>query len=66
MKLYNCSNITGLENALHKGGQVVVEISNGYLILFIGDTFHAGVSTFHKVDRNYPSKLRLFSYIVEK
>ena len=25
LKLYNCSNITGLENVVHKGGQVVVE-----------------------------------------
>ena len=39
-KLYNCSNITGLESAVHEGVQVVVEISNGCLILFTGDTFH--------------------------
>ena len=66
LKLYNCSNITGLENLVHKGGQVVVEIPNGCLILFTGDTFHAGVSTFHRTDGSYPSNLRLFSYIVEK
>ena len=66
LKLYNCSNITGLENLVHKGGQVVVEIPNGCLILFTGDTFHAGVSTFHRTDGSYPSNLRLFNYIVEK
>ena len=66
LKLYNCSNIMGLENGVHKGGQIVVEIPNGCLILFTGDTFHAGVSTFHRVDGRCPSNLRFFSYIVEK
>ena len=66
LKLYNCSNITGLVNLVHKGSQVVVEILNNCLILFTGDTFHAGLSTFHIVDGSYPSNLRLFGYIVEK
>ena len=66
LNLYNCSNITGLENVVHKGGQVVVEIPNRCLILFTGDTFHAGISTFHRVDRIYPSNFRLFSCIVKK
>ena len=66
LKLYSCSNITGLKNLVHKGGQVVVEIPKGCLIIFIGDTFHAGFSTFHRVDGSYPSNLRLFSFIIEK
>ena len=39
LKLYNCSNIIGLENGVHKGGQIVVEIPNNCLILFTGYTF---------------------------
>ena len=35
LKLYSCSNITGLKNVVHKGGQVVVEIPKGCLIIFI-------------------------------
>ena len=66
LKLYNCSNITGLVNLVHKGSQVVVEILNNCLILFTGDTFHAGLSTFHIADGSYPSNLRRFGYIVEK
>ena len=66
LKLYNCLYITGLENVVDKGGQVVIEIPNGCLILFTGDNFHGGVSTFHKAERSNPSDLRLFSYIVEK
>ena len=55
-----------MENIVHKGGQVGVEIPNGCLILFTGDTFHAGVNTFHRADDSYSSNLWLFSYIVEK
>ena len=36
------------------------------MIVFAGDTFHAGVSSYGRRDGNYPSNLRLFSYIVEK
>ena len=35
------------------------------MILFTGDTFHAGVSTFERRNDSYPSNLRIFSYIVE-
>ena len=65
-KLYNCSNITGLESAVHEGVQVVVEISNGCLIFFTGDTFHTWFNTFHRADGSYPSNIWLFSYIVAK
>ena len=66
LNLYNCSNITGLENVVHNGGQVVVEIPNSCLILFTRNTFQAGVSTFHRADGSYPSNLRHFSFIIEK
>ena len=65
LKVYNCSNITGLEKNIHRSSQVVVEISSGCMILFTGDTFHAGVSTFERRNGSYPSNLRIFSYIVE-
>ena len=65
LKVYNCSNITGLEKNIHRLSQVVVEIPSRGIILFIGDTFHAGVSTFERRNGNYPSNLRIFSYIVE-
>ena len=66
LKLCNYSNITWLENVVHKGAQVVVEIPTGCLILFTGDNCHAGVSTFRKEDGSYLSNLRLSGYIVEK
>ena len=65
LKVYNCSNINGLENVIHKSSQVVVEIPNGRMILFTGDTYHAGVSTFERRNGSYPSNLRIFGYIVE-
>ena len=65
-KLCNCSNITGLENVVHNGGQVVVKIPNSCLILFTRDTFQVGFSTLHRADGSYPSNLRLFSFIIEK
>ena len=63
--MYNCSNITGLENVIHKSSQVIVEIPNGCMIVFTGDTYHSGVSTFERRNGSYPSNLRIFSYIVE-
>ena len=65
LKVYNCSNITGLENVIHKSSQVIVEIPNGCMIVFTGDTYHSGVSTFERRNGSYPSNLRIFSYIVE-
>ena len=66
LKLYNCSNINGLDNVVHKSGQVVVEMPNGCLILFIRDNLHVGGSAFHRVDESNPSNLLFFSYIIEK
>ena len=65
LNIFNCSNIAGLEQTVHRGNQVVVEIPNSFLILFTGDTFHAGISTWERDNCSYPSNLRIFSYIVE-
>ena len=65
MKVYNCSNINGLEGVIHKLRQVIVEILNGCMIVFTGDTYNSGVSTFERRNGSYPSNLRIFSYIVE-
>ena len=63
LKVYNCTNITGLENVVCS--QAIVEIPNGCLILFTEDNFHAGVITFEKGNSSYSSNFRFFSYIVE-
>ena len=64
LKVYNCSNITGLENVIHKSSQVIVEIPNGCIIVFTGDTYHAGVSTFERRNGSYSSNFVLFSVIL--
>ena len=65
LKVYDCSKITGLEKNIHRSSKVVVEIPNACMILFTGDTFHAGVSTSERRNGSYPSNLRIFSYIVK-
>ena len=52
-------------NDIHKSSQVALEIPSGCMILFTGDTYHVGVSTFERRNGSYPSNLRIFSYIVE-
>ena len=42
--VYNCSNITSLENVVHRGSKVVVEVPDGCMILFTNHTVHAGVN----------------------
>ena len=65
LKMCNCSNITGLEQTVHRKSQVIVEIPNGCMIVFTGNTCHAGVSSIERSNGGYPSFLRIFSYIVE-
>ena len=65
LKFCNCSKITILEQTVHRKSQVIVEISNSCMIVFIGDTYHAGVSSIERSNGSYPSFLRIFSYIVE-
>ena len=66
LKLYSCSNITGLKNVVHKGGQVIIEIPNCCFILFAGDNVYVGANIFHRADGSYLSNLRLFSHNVKK
>ena len=61
----NCSNITGLEQIVHRKSQVIVEIPNSCMIVFTGYTYYAGVSSIERSNGSYPSFLRIFSYIVE-
>ena len=35
------------------------------MIVFTGDTYHSGVSTFERRNGSYSFNLRIFSYIVE-
>ena len=54
-----------MENEIHKSSQAVVEIPSGCMIIFTGDTYHAGVSTFERRNVSYPSNFRIFTCIVE-
>ena len=66
LKVYNYSNITSLEIEIHKLSQVGVEIPSGCMILFTGDIYHAGVSTFERRNGSYSSNFVLFSVILLK
>ena len=62
---FNFSNITRLNNIVHRGSHVVVEIPNNCLILFEGNAFYSGISTCERGNDSYLSNLRIFSYIVK-
>ena len=64
--VYNCSNITGLERLVHRGSKVVVEVSDGCMIVFISHTIHTGIKTYEKQGGIYSSHFRMFAYIVEE
>ena len=64
--VYNCSNITSLDNVVHRGSKVVVEVPDGCMILFTNHTVHAGVKSYEKHGGQYSSHLRMFAYIVEE
>ena len=63
--VYNCSNITGLEQIIHRGSKVVVKVPDGCMIVFINHTIHAGVKSYEKYGGTYALHLRMFTYIVE-
>ena len=44
--VYNCSNLTDLEQVIHRGSKAVVEVSDGCMIVFTNHTIHAGVKTY--------------------
>ena len=39
--VYNFSTITGVEGIIHRGGKVVIEVTDGYIFVFTSDNFHA-------------------------
>ena len=63
---YNCSNVTGLEQVVHRGSKVVVEVHDGCMIVFTNHTIYAGVKTYEKHSGTYSSHLRMFTYIIEQ
>ena len=45
LMLYNYSNMIGVEGITIRGSKVIVEVSDGYLIIFISDIFHTGLES---------------------
>jgi len=54
-----------MKGQVHRGAKVIVEVSEGCMIVFTNDTFHAGVKSYAKYGGNNLSHLRLFSYIAD-
>ena len=59
--VYNCSNITGLNQIVHRGSKVVVEVLDGFMIVFTKHTIHAGVNTYENQGGIYSSYLRMLA-----
>ena len=64
--IYNCANITGLKQIVHRGSKVVVEVPDGCMILFTNHKIHVGHKIHEKQSDIYSSHLRMFAYIVEQ
>ena len=60
MIVYNSSNITSMDDQVHRGAKVSVTVPEGCMIVFTNDTFHAGVKSYAKYGGNYLSHLRFF------
>ena len=54
-----------MKGQVHRGAKVIVEVSEGCMIVLTNDTFHAGVKSYAKYGGNNLSHLRLFSYIAD-
>ena len=54
-----------MEDQVHCGEKVIVEIPEGCMIAFTSDIFYASVKSYAKYGGNYLSHLRLFAYIVD-
>ena len=46
---YNCSNVTGLEQVIHRVSKVVVEVPDGCMIVFTNHTIHTGVKSYENM-----------------
>ena len=55
-----------MEQVVHRGSKVVVEVPNWCMIVFTNHTIYAGVKTYEKHSGTYSSHLRMFAYIVEE
>ena len=63
--IYNCSNVTGLEQVVHRGSKVVVEVPDGCMIVFYKSYNTCWCKILRKHYRSYSFHLRMFAYIVE-
>ena len=63
---YNSSNTSKVEDIIHRGSKVIVEVHEGRIIKFISETFHTGVKTYDRKTDGYLPHLRLFTYIVDQ
>ena len=54
-----------MEDQVHCGEKVIVEIPEGCMVAFTSDIFYASVKNYAKYGGNYLSHLRLFVYIVD-
>ena len=54
-----------MEDQVHRGAKVIVEVPEGCMIVFTNGIFHAGVKSYAKYGGNYLSHLRFFAYTVE-
>ena len=55
-----------MEQIVHRGSKIVVEVPDGCIIVFTNHTIHAGVKRYEKQGGMYSSHLRMFAYIVEQ
>ena len=66
LMIYNSSNITGLDDHIHRVSKIFIEVADGYILVFTSKIFHAGVKVYERQSGGYLSHLRLFTYIDEK
>ena len=55
-----------MEQVVHRGSKVVVEVPDGCMIVFINHTIYAGVKIYEKHGGTYSSHLCIFAYIIEE
>ena len=55
-----------MEQIVHRGSKVVVEVSDECLIVFTNHTIYAGINTYEKYGGLCSSHIRMFAYIVEE
>ena len=66
LTINNYSNITCLLNRIiHKGGQIVVKVYDGCIILFTNNAIHTRHKSCIRNGGTHISHIRVFSYIVE-